>query len=127
MKKCTGYGMQYRCVSRDGGTEEWANINEEDYGTEDFSNLTSVLTDLIYWTSPSIDAIKVAQPAFRINCGEYAPKQFFDEKHFQCWDASDDKWKYCWGNGMNYRCISRDGGTEEWANINENDGTVDHS
>ena len=65
--------MNYKCVSKEGGTEEWANFNEKD-GTQDFSNLTSVLTDGLLHTSPSIDAIKVAQPAFRINSGEYVPK-----------------------------------------------------
>ena len=50
---CVGSGsLSYRCW--DGGEWEWANYNERD-GTPDNSPLTSIATDGIAITSPSVD------------------------------------------------------------------------
>lgn len=48
------YGGNYRCYDPTNGKWEWPNCNEHD-GTLDNSQLTSIETDYIIHTSPSID------------------------------------------------------------------------
>ncbi len=95
-----GYnGYNYKCVDPTNGKIEWANTNESD-GTRDNSPMTSVLTDGLIATSPSLVAeVEVHQNRKPVTCGtriRVARGQSFD-----CWDPSDNVFKSCWGIGNN--------------------------
>ena len=54
-----GHG-NYTCIGPDGKVE-WPNFNEDD-GTKDGSQLTSIATDNLLYTSPSPDPVALAAP-----------------------------------------------------------------
>lgn len=144
-KQCWGIGIgNYKCLDPTNGKIEWPNWNERD-GTPDKSDLTSVVTDGLLATSPSIalgnqaeeSEVSVASASnHRLQQMESPDKMKKCGKHFKygmgeqfaCWDQHDNVVKNCWGIGdRNYKCLDPTNGKIEWPNWNEDDYTPDNS